>query len=400
MPEISNRIRGIVPEGESDGWEVHFAAFARKNAGEDILMLSIGDHEFPTPQETVEACVREVRAGHHHYTELAGRPALRSAIAAMTQQATGVATVQENVIATIGGQAALYSALLGTLDAGDHGVMISPYYVTYPGAFNVTGASHSVVDAHAENGFQPDPRDIRAAIRPNTKTLLINSPNNPTGAVYSRPVLEAIAEICIEHDLWLVSDEVYWTHTGPDHPHISPRALPGMKDRTLVVNSLSKSHGMTGWRVGWLVAPEPFVRLATNLNLISTYGLNDFVSRAATEAVRNGYGVSEIATLYEKRRARFLNSIRGINAITIRGSEGGMYLMLDVRSVAKSGQDFAWALLDAEKMAVLPGESFGRAAAGHIRISLCQTDELLEEAARRLRRFVADQLASNEAAPA
>ena len=392
MPELSNRLRNIVPEGEADGWEVHFTALARKKSGEDILMLSIGDHEFPTPEETVEACVREVRAGHHHYTELAGMPQLRAAIAEMTETTTGVETSAGNVLATIGGQAALYSALLGTLDPGDHGIMISPYYVTYPGAFNVTGATHTVVETRSENSFQPDIADIVAAIQPQTKTLLINSPNNPTGAVYSRETMQAIADVCREHDLWLISDEVYWSHTGPDHPHITPRGLDGMQGRTLVVNSLSKSHGMTGWRVGWLVAPEAFVKVATNLNLISTYGLNDFVSRAAVEAITNNIGMREIAGVYADRRARFLDTVRGINAVTVRGSEGGMYLMLDIRQVASSGQEFAWALLDDEKMAVLPGESFGCAASGHIRISLCQTDELLEEAATRLKRFVASRL--------
>ncbi len=391
MPDISKRLLGIVPDGESDGWEVHFAAFARKKAGENILMLSIGDHEFDTPEQTVEACVRAVRAGHHHYSEIAGTPALRSAIARMTEQSTGIETAAGNVLATIGGQAALNTALLGTLDPGDHGIMISPYYVTYPGGFNFTGATHTVVQAHAENGFRPDPADISAAIKPNTKTLLINSPNNPTGAVYSRETLETIAGICREHDIWLVSDEVYSTHTGAEHPHISTRALDGMKDQTLVVNSLSKSHGMTGWRVGWLVAPERFVDTARNLNLISTYGLNDFVSRAATEAIEQAYGLEKISNTYASRQAKFVELMRGVNSLTVRGSEGGMYVMLDVRKVSATGQKFAWALLDAENVAVLPGESFGSAAAGHVRISMCQTDELLEEAAQRLKRFVFSQ---------
>ena len=392
MPEISCRLRNIVPEGETDGWDVHFSAFARRKSGEDILMLSIGDHEFDTPEKTVEACARAVRGGHHHYSEIAGIPSLRAAIAAMTEETTGVGTAVDNILATIGGQAALYTALLGTLDSGNHGIMISPYYVTYPGAFNVTGAAHTVVAARAENGFQPDPEDIRAAIGPNTKSLLINSPNNPTGAVYSSSTLNAIAAICREHDLWLISDEVYWSHTSADHPHISPRSLDGMKDRTLVVNSVSKSHGMTGWRVGWLVAPEAFIKTGANLNLISTYGLNDFVSRAATEAIAGRVGLDEIAAIYARRREKFLTAIRGINAITVRGSEGGMYLMVDIRQIAESGREFAWALLDEEKMAVLPGESFGQAAAGHVRISLCQTDELLEEASVRLKRFVTSRL--------
>lgn len=388
MPDISNRVRGIVPDGEGSGWEVHFEALTRKDAGQDILILSVGDHEFSTPEETVEACVNAVRGGYHHYTMISGMPEFRQAVARMTEETTGQKTTEDNVLSTIGGQAALYTAIHGTLDPGDHGVVVSPYYVTYPGVFNSAGASHTIVDAVAENGFQPDPADIRAAIQPNTKSLLINSPNNPTGAVYSHQTLDEIASICIEHDIWLISDEVYWSHTGPDRPHISPRTLPDMVERTIVINSLSKSHGMTGWRVGWLVAPEEFVRFCTNQNLISTYGLNNFVSRAATEAINNRYGVDEIADLYAQRREKFLQTVRGINALTIRGSEGGMYLMFDVRKIAKTGQEFAWALLEAENMSVLPGESFGRAAAGHIRISLCQTDELLEEAATRLKRFV------------
>lgn len=394
MPEISQRVQNIVPEGANDGWELHFEALGRLQAGEDILMMSVGDHEFPTPKETVEACVRELRSGHHHYTQLAGLPRLRRAMAQLSTRSTGIETVMEQVLATIGGQAALFGALQATLDPADHGIMISPYYATYPGTLNATGASHSVVEARAESGFQPSVTDIRAALRDNTRVLLINSPNNPTGAVYSRQTLEEIAQLCIEHDLWLISDEVYWTHTAADHPHISPITFPGMEERTLIVNSLSKSHGMTGWRIGWLRAPATMVRKLTNLNLVSTYGLNDFVSRAAIEAIENDYGVAEIAERYASRRRAFLETVRGINAVTVRGSEGGMYLMLDVRRIASTGEEFAWALLEAEKMAVLPGEGFGHAASGHIRISLCQTEEMLTEAAERLKRFVASRVSA------
>lgn len=384
MPKPSSRISGIVPSGK-DGWEVHFAAMTRQQAGEDIIMLSVGDHDFDTPSETVEACVDAVRAGYHHYTQLPGLPRLRAAMARISTRCTGVDTALSEIIATPGGQAALYAAVQATHDPGDHAVVVAPYYATYPGTFRAAGASYTVVEAHAADGFQPRAAEIEKALKPNTRSILINTPNNPTGAVYSRKCLEEIAELCIRRDLWLLSDEVYWTLGGGEH--VSPRALPGMAERTLVINSISKSHGMTGWRIGWLTAPADLVSLVINLNLVTTYGLTDFVSRAAIEALENDYGVQKIAKTYADRRNLFLNEVRGLNNVTVRGSEGGMYVMLDVSAIEPDCEKFAWDLLEAEKVAVMPGISFGDAASGHIRISLCQPDDVLQEAASRLRRF-------------
>ena len=384
MPTPSNRLSGIVPAGKS-GWEVHFAAWKRKEAGEPVIMLSVGDHDFDTPNETVEACVTAVRSGYHHYTQLPGIPRMREAMARASTRCTGVETNADQIIATPGGQLALYAAVQGTLDRGDHAVVVAPYYATYPGTFRAAEAEFTVVEAEARDGFQPRAEAIEAALKPNTKAILINTPNNPTGAVYSRESLEAIAELCVRRDLWLLSDEVYWTLAGGHH--VSPRSLPGMAERTLVINSMSKSHGMTGWRIGWLTGPEDMITLLTSLNLVTTYGLTDFVSRAATEALENDYGVKQIADTYNGRRKVFLDAIRGLNDITVRGSEGGMYVMLDISAIERDDEKFAWAFLDAEKVGVMPGSSFGDAAASHIRISLCQPDKMLLEAATRLRRF-------------
>lgn len=387
MPRPSSRISGITPSGK-DGWEVHFEAMTRKQGGEDIIMLSVGDHDFDTPSETVEAAVKYVRGGYHHYTQLPGLPRLREAMAKLSTRCTGVATSAAEILATPGGQAALFAAVQATLDPGQHAIVVAPYYATYPGTFRAAGAGFTVVEAHAEDGFQPDPAAIEKAIQPNTRAMLINSPNNPTGAVYMRKSLEAIADICRRHDLWLLADEVYWTIAHGEH--ISPRSLPGMAERTLVINSMSKSHGMTGWRIGWLTGPEPMISLLISLNLVSTYGLPDFVSRAAIEALENDWGVEDIARVYHTRRLAFLDAIRGINGITVRGSEGGMYVMLDIRAVEPDDEAFAWRLLDAEQVAVMPGSSFGDAAAGCIRISLCQPDDVLREAAARLKRHIGD----------
>jgi len=385
MPAPSQRISNIVSSGR-DGWEMHFAAWKRKQAGEPILMLSVGDHDFDTPPETVEACIAALRQGHHHYTQLPGLPQLRAAMARMTSRSTGMPATADEVIATPGGQAALFAAAQGTLDPGDHAIMIGPHYATYPGTFRAAGADFTVVEAAAEDGFEPRGDAIRAALRPNSRAILINTPNNPTGAVYSQATIESICEICRDNDLWLISDEVYWTLGG--RPHVSPRSLPGMAERTLVVNSMSKSHGMTGWRIGWLTGPADFIRTLISLNLVSTYGLNDFVSRGAIAALDNEYGVAEIASLYAGRRNVFLDAIGGMNRLAVRGSQGGMYVMLDITAVDASSEAFAWKLLDREGMSVMPGSSFGAAAEGHVRISMCQPEDVLLEAAARLRRFV------------
>ena len=183
MPRPSSAHFRHHPSGK-DGWEVHFAAITRKQAGEDIIMLSVGDHDFDTPSETVEACVRAVRGGFHHYTQLPGIPRLREAMARLDPlHRRGDAPAQ--VIATPGGQAALYAAVQGVLDPGGHAIVVAPYYATYPGTFRAAGAGFTVVEARAEDGFQPRAEAIAKALQPNTRAILVNTPNNPTGAVYS-----------------------------------------------------------------------------------------------------------------------------------------------------------------------------------------------------------------------
>ena len=267
MPVASSRISAI-SKSDQEGWEVYLEATRRKREGEDILMVAIGDHDFPTPQPTVDACKRALDAGHHGYTGIAGVPELRAAMAQVSERVTGAPTGPQEVIATPGGQAALYGAILATMNPEDHGIVVGPYYVTYPGTVRATADHFTVVDAAPDNEFQPQVATIEAALKPNTKTLLINSPNNPTGVVYTRDTLVAICDLCKRHDLWLLSDEVYWSMS--DGQHLSPRSIDGMRERTLVINSMSKSHGMTGWRVGWVTGPETMIHHLTQLSLVST----------------------------------------------------------------------------------------------------------------------------------
>ncbi|MEL7428634.1 MAG: aminotransferase class I/II-fold pyridoxal phosphate-dependent enzyme [Pseudomonadota bacterium] len=384
MPAASHRISQI-SQSNLEGWEVYVEALNRQREGKDPYMVCIGDHDFPTPFDSVAACKEALDAGHHNYSEIQGQPRLLEAIAKVASSACGMPVGTDEVITMPGGQGGLYASMQAVLNPGDHVVIVSPYYVTYPNTVRAAGGTFTLVDARSEDGFQPRATDIEAAIQPNTKAVMINSPNNPTCAIYSRETLEAICDVCIRHDLWLISDEVYWSLSKGNH--VSPRSLPGMKERTLVIHSMSKSHGMTGWRFGWIVAPEAMIGHLVQHNLVSTYGMNDFVSRAVTVALEQEIGVHDIADTYRKRGEMFLEELSGANDLRILNEAGGMYFMVDIRAIAQDAQKFAFALLEAENVAIMPGDSFGPSARGHIRISLCQPEDRLREAAKRLRRF-------------
>ena len=386
MPRASDRITNI-SEGDQEGWEVYLEGVRRLRAGEDILMLAIGDHDFPTPGETIDACKRAFDEGHTKYTTMQGLPDLLKGIAKVSTTALGMPVSQEEVIAVAGGQAGLYAAMQATLNPGDHVIVASPHYVTYPGTVRSAGCSFTLVECSPDDGFEPDPEAIEAALEPNTRAILINTPNNPTCAIYSRETLQAIADICIRHDLWLISDEVYWSLSGGKH--VSPRSLPGMKERTLVILSMSKSHVMTGWRVGWVVAEPAMIHNLIQHNLVNSYGLSDFISRAAAEALENEYGVDELAELFTRRGEAFLDALDGANGLRPLNDVGAMYFMLDIREITMDSQEFAFQLLEKEDLCVMPGDSFGPSAAGHLRISLCQPEDKIREAAKRLRRFAA-----------
>ena len=385
MPAPSTRITEI-SEGNQEGWETYLRAIEMMEEGQEVLMLAIGDHDFPTPAETIQACKTALDEGHTKYTTMQGLPALLDAMAKTSTKATGMPVSEREVVVMNGGQSGLYAAMQATLNPGDHVIIVSPHYVTYPGTVRSAGATFTLVSATPESRFEPDAKAIEAAVQPNTKAVLINSPSNPTCAIYSRETLEAIADVCIRHDLWLISDEVYWSLSNGRH--ISPRSLPGMKERTLVIMSMSKSHVMTGWRMGWVVAEPDMIHNLVQHNLVNNYGISDFISRAATQALNNDYGVNDLAELFTRRGAIFRQAISGANGIRILNDDGAMYFMIDIRDITMDAEKFAFDLLENEKLCVMPGDSFGPSAGGHIRVSLCQPDDLLKEGANRLRRFI------------
>ena len=386
--ELSRRITGLTGGG-SDGWGLYFKARRMVAEGHDIVELTIGEHDIGTDPAILEAMDASARGGHTGYAMIPGTDSLREAVAEREAARTGVPTGADNILITPGGQAALFAAHMAVLDDGDAALFCDPYYATYPGTIRAAGGVPVAVPTRPDENFQPRPADI-AARADAARALLINTPNNPTGVVYSRATLEGIAAACQKHGLWLISDEVYDTQVW-EGAHISPRALPGMAERTLVVGSMSKSHAMTGSRLGWLVGPEEAIAHLITLATHTTYGVPGFIQDAAVFALRQGEALEEkIAAPFRRRRDLAAQVLAGQNAVRPVPSQGAMYLMLDIRATGLSGEDFAEALLARERIAVMPGESFGRSAAGHVRVAMTVEDSAFAEALERLCRFAAE----------
>ena len=382
---LSTRITTLTGGG-SDGWDLFLKARRMIADGIAVTELTIGEHDIRTAAPILQRMHESAMGGHTGYAMVPGTDALRDMVARRTTERTGVRTTRDNVLITPGGQSALFAAHAAACDPGDVALYIDPYYATYPGTIRGVSALPRAVRTRAEDAFQPRAADIAALAR-GAASLLINSPNNPTGTVYSRATLEGIAEVCAAHDLWLISDEVYDSQVW-EGAHFSPRALPGMADRTLVVGSMSKSHAMTGSRCGWLIGPQEAIANLITFATHTTYGVPGFIQDASVFALSQGAGFeAEVAAPFLRRRAIARAVLAQQNTVGLIPAQGAMYLMLDIRATGMSGDAFADALLEAEHIAVMPGESFGAAAAGHLRVAMTIEDAAFEAALVTLCRF-------------
>ena len=369
-------------------WDIHYAAVAAQRAGEDAIVLSVGDPDFATPAFITDAAVASLQAGDTHYSDVAGRPELRQAIADLYRRRFDLQVGADNVIVLAGAQNALFAAALCLLEAGDEVIVFDPVYVTYEATLKATGAKLVAVPTPADNGFRLDAAALEAAITPRTKAIFFANPNNPTGVVMRPDELRAIAAVAERHDLWVVVDEVYEALTF-EQPHQSFAALPGMAARTLSLGSLSKSHAMTGWRAGWIVAEPKLVGHIENLALNMLYGLPGFVQEAALAAVRRHDEVAAgMREVYRRRRDLVLRQLARSPRLKVLSPEAGMFVMVDVRGTGLSSLDFAWQLFRARGVSVLDAAAFGPQADGFVRLSFTLADETLAEACERILAFV------------
>ena len=376
--QLSKRIQQITTDG-SDGWEILYKSRAMIAKGQDVLELTIGEHDIRTDPKILQAMHHAALGGHTGYASVPGTPELRSAIAARVQTRTGVATSHKNVLITPGGQAGLFASILCATDPGDGVVHFDPYYATYPTTIRAASCVPMPIKTGPENDFQPSVADLNVC-PDGARAVLMNSPNNPTGTVYSDATMGVIADYVQRNDLTLISDEVYDTQIRSGD-HISPRTLPDMAARTIVIGSMSKSHAMTGSRIGWVIAPEEAIENMIDLATNTTYGVAGFVQDAALFALTQGAAFEdEIAAPFKRRRQIALDILERFPNIVMIASRGGMYVMLDLRKTGLSGIEFANRLLDERAIAVMPGESFGQAAGGHIRVAMTIADDRFGEA--------------------
>jgi arginine:pyruvate transaminase len=389
------RYSALTQRIDGDGtaaWKIHDRALELREQGVDVLLLSVGDPDFDTPLPIVHAAIDSLLAGDTHYSDVRGTRTLRSSIASRHQRRSGQEVDADHVIVLPGAQCAVYSVAQCLLDPGDEVIVAEPMYVTYEGVFGACGASVVPVAVRPENGFRVEPADVAALITPKTRVILLNSPNNPSGASLSLKSWQALSALCVRHDLWLISDEVY-SDLLYEGEHISPASLPGMAERTATLNSLSKSHAMSGWRVGWMIGPKALAEHLMHLSLCMLFGIPDFVQKAAQVALDKD--LPEVALMreeYRQRRDLVCARLSGCPGIRPIKPDGGMFVMVDVRQTGLGAQDFAERLLEMYGVSVLAGEAFGPSAAGHIRIGLVVDQVRLADACARIASCAAELL--------
>ena len=374
--------------GEQTGaWRVHAEGMRRREAGHDVIFLTVGDPDQTAPAAVLDATIAALRQGRTGYTPMIGYPQVREAVAARMQRRTGRLCTADNVVLTPGTQGGLFCALSCLAGPGDEVILPEPIYGPYAGVIGASGARMINVPLRPENGFHPDLDALANAITPRTRVIWINSPHNPTGAVFTADEVAGIARLCRERDLWLVSDEVY-EDLAFARPHVSAWSLPDMAERTIVASSLSKSHAMAGFRFGWVIGPPALSRHLFDFLLCMYFGGPAFIQDGGLAALVNE--LPEVGAQREtyRRRALLLTGILE-DAPNCRAipPEGGMFVLFDVRGSGLGAEEFARELLLSEDVALVPCDGFGPSGAGHLRIALTAPEPRLAEAGRRIVRF-------------
>ena len=346
--------------------------------GKDVVDLSVGEPDFPTPENVVEAGKDALDAGHTGYTSTSGIPALREAIAAKLQD-SGVPAEAENVVVTPGGKQALFEVINALIDDGDEVALLDPAWVSYEAMVKIAGGSLNRVDLTPYD-FQLEPAidDLDTALSAETELLVVNSPSNPTGAVYTEAAFEAVRDLAVEYDFHVISDEMYEQITyGVEQPNMG--ALDGMEERCITVNGFSKAYSMTGWRLGYFAAPEELISQTGKLHSHSVSCATNFVQHAGVEALENtDEAVDEMVAAFSERRDMLVD-LFAEHGVDVPVGDGAFYMMLPV-----DDDDQSWCerAIEGAQVATVPGSAFG--ADGYARISYAASEERLREAVDRL----------------
>jgi aspartate aminotransferase len=355
--------------------------------GRDVVALAGGDPDFPTPRHLVEAAEAAMRAGDTHYPPSRGRPQLVEAICAKLARENSVTATPNQVVVTPGAKWALYVALAALVNPGDEVLILDPSWVSYAPMIGLNDAVPVAVDLPAADGYRITEASLRAALSERSKAILVNSPNNPTGRVLDRVEIDAIVRVATEHDLYVISDEIYEHLLFDGATHTSLAAEPGMADRTIVINGFSKAYAMTGWRLGWLAAPAEIATLALNLHGQAVTSAASFAMAAGVAALEGPQDcIAEMVAAYAERRRFMVDALASIDGVECDAPDGAFYLFPRFPNTALDSVGIAEALLERADIAAVPGIAFGRPGEKHLRFTIATAMSDLDKAAERLAR--------------
>ncbi|MGY6410526.1 MAG: pyridoxal phosphate-dependent aminotransferase [Alkalilacustris sp.] len=371
-------------------WAVHMRARAMERAGRDVILLTIGEPDVPTPEALRGAAEAALHAGRTGYSNGQGEPGLLEALSARYTARLGRPIGPERFLCFPGTQTALFAVLSGVAEAGCEVLVGDPMYATYEGVIRAGGATPVPVPLSPDHGFRMQPGDLAARLTPRSRAILLNTPHNPTGAVLGRAELEGILALAEARDLWVISDEVYEDLVYGPVPFVSPLALPGGDGRVVVCSSISKSHAAAGFRSGWCLGPAAFCERLLPLAETMLFGNQPFIADMTEAALRDPDMVAAGMRARLARRAALLaDRLDGVAGLRLQRPGAGMFALLDVSGCGLDGTAFAEGLLEAEGVAVMPGASFGAALGDWVRIALTVEDAVLEAAADRIARHAA-----------
>ena len=380
---LSRRAREVPKSGIREMFNI-----AQRLSG--VINLSLGEPDFKTPQHIIKAAVEALQSGYTHYTSNRGLLEFREAVAHKLKIQNNMDVDPETeVMATVGSMGALSLTMLTIIDSGDEVLIPSPGYVSYESQVLMAGGKPVPYRLREENQFQPDLDEISSLITPKTKAIVVNSPSNPTGAVFDYDVLKGIADLAADENILVISDEAYERITYDGIRHISPASLPGMMERTISIFSFSKTYAMTGWRIGYAVANKEIISEMTKLQEHLVAHPSSISQIAATVALRELNGqVERMVREYAERRLIVMDGLSKIPGIRFQRPRGSFYIFPNIRSFEMSSEEFTMHLLREAKVIVVPGSAFGRFGEGYIRISYSISREMLKEAINRIAKSI------------
>lgn len=395
LRRVSQRLGAIQ---ESATLAVDAKAKALKAAGKPVIGFGAGEPNFPTPAFIVDAAVQAVKdPKNHKYTPAKGLEELRKAIAEKTLRDSGVEVDPNNIIVTNGGKQAVYQAFAAIVDEGDDVLLPAPYWTTYPEAIRLCGGNPIEVFAGADQGYKVSIAQLDEAVTEHTKALLVCSPSNPTGAVYSEDELRAIGQWALDHGIWVITDEIYEHLVYAGKQSYILAVCPQLADQTIVVNGVAKTYAMTGWRVGWMYGPADAMKAAANFQSHATSNVNNIAQRAAIAALEGDQQVvADMREVFDGRRKKIVEMLREIEGLEVPEPTGAFYVFpnaqgllgKDIRGrIANSTSELAEIILEEAEVAVVPGEAFG--APGYLRLSYALGDEDLVAGIERLQKLLA-----------